>query len=395
MKPAFERDPYLKELRTVVRRRGDDAGRHWATLEDTILYPASGGQPADRGTVAGIPVLDVVRTGTEIRHVTDGPPPDGEVVVLLDWARRFDHMQQHTAQHLLTAVAADRFGWPTTAFHLGDEVCDVELDAPGLDETHLDALEEAVAAEVRAARAVRVEYLTVEAYAAAEDVRSRGLPDDHAGDVRLVGIDGIDRNTCGGTHVRCTAEIEVVTLLGTEAIRGGTRVFFVAGGRARRRMAAHEARNAELRSLLGAPDAELATALAARLEGERALERRLRAADEELAEATARLLAAEAATVVEAHFAERGVPFLQLIGQRLRAHAPGKAAFLTATAGGGGVFVLVASAAAAGELAAVGAAVAALLGGRGGGARGVFQGKAASLERRAEALALVRERLGS
>jgi Ser-tRNA(Ala) deacylase AlaX len=394
MKLAYERDPYLTELATTVLRRGEESGRHWAVLADTVFYPAGGGQPADHGTIGGQPVLDVVREGAEIRHLTAAPVPDGPVLVRLDWERRFDHMQQHTAQHLVTAIAADRFGWQTTAFHLGEEVSDVELDTPSLDQHQLGALEEAVAAEVRAARSVHVDYLSAEEYAHAEGVRSRGLRDDHTGDVRLVAIAGIDRNTCGGTHVRSTAELEAVKLLGSESMRGGTRVFFVAGGRARRRFAAHELRNAELRALLGAPDAELTTVLAARLEAEKGLERRLRTDEEELAEVTARLLAAEPAAVVDTHFADRGVPFLQLLAQRLRTHAPAKGAFLTATTEGGAVFLLLAPPAATDALPAAGAAVAELLGGRGGGARGVFQGKAASLDKRAEALALVRERLG-
>lgn len=392
-RPAYERDPYLTEITTTVLRRGEDGGRHWAVLADTVLYPAGGGQPADHGSIANVAVVDVQRVEGEIRHFTPSTVSEGEVLVRLDWARRYDHMQQHTAQHLLTALAADRFGWPTTAFHLGEEVSDVELDAPRLEAARLRELEDAVAVEVRAARPVTVDILTAEAYAAAEGVRSRGLREDHAGDVRLVSIAGIDRNTCGGTHVRSTAELEAVMLLGTEAMRGGTRVFFVAGGRARRRMAAHEGHNAELRALLGAPDAELAAVLAARLEAEKGLEKRLRAGEEELAELTARLLSAEPAALVEAHFAERGVPFLQLVGQRLRAHAPDKGAFLTAAGEGGAVFLLLALPAIADTLPKVGAEVAALLGGRGGGARGTFQGKAASLERRAEALALARERL--
>ena len=115
------------------------------------------------------------------------------VTVELDWARRFDHMQQHTAQHLLTAVAADRFGWPTTAFHLGEHVSDVELDVAAIDEEQLRSLENAVAAEVRAARPVTARRVSRDEYERT-DVRSRGLPAGHAGDVRLVEIDGVDRD---------------------------------------------------------------------------------------------------------------------------------------------------------------------------------------------------------
>ncbi|HKJ02531.1 MAG TPA: alanyl-tRNA editing protein, partial [Longimicrobiales bacterium] len=225
---AFEREPRLRRLDTEVVSAGEDRGRPFVILADTILYPEGGGQPADGGTVGGVPVVDVRKTAGAIRHVLASPAPSGPVTVELDWTRRFDHMQQHTAQHLLTAVADQRFGWPTTAFHLGAHVSDIELGTPGIDAAELAELEEAVAAEIRAARPVTARRVSPEAYAALP-VRSRGLPEGHTGDVRLVEIEGIDLNTCGGTHCASTAELEALKLLGTEPVRGGTRLFYAAG----------------------------------------------------------------------------------------------------------------------------------------------------------------------
>ncbi len=251
--PAYERDPRRTELLTEVVATGTDEGRPFALLADTILYPEGGGQPSDRGVLGETPVLDV-RSGPDgIRHYLAAPVAEGPVRLRLDWDRRFDHMQQHTAQHLLTAVAQDRFRWETTAFHLGERVSDIELKAPKLPPEGLRALEDAVAAEIRAARPVTARRVPPEEVARLP-VRTRGLPEGHVGDVRLVEIEGLDLNTCGGTHLASTAEIELVALVSTEAIRGGTRLFFAAGGRARRRLAAHEERNAALRKLLGAPD---------------------------------------------------------------------------------------------------------------------------------------------
>ena len=122
---------------------------------------------------------------------------------------------------------------------------------------------------------------------AEESPRSRcapaACPAGLAGDLRLVEIEGIDLNTCGGTHVRTTAEIECLKLLGTEPMRGGTRVFFVAGGRALRRLGAHERRAAALRAALGAPDEALVTTVELKLEELRRTEKSLRAAEDELA----------------------------------------------------------------------------------------------------------------
>ncbi|MGZ6988830.1 MAG: alanyl-tRNA editing protein, partial [Thermoanaerobaculia bacterium] len=290
--PAYEREPYRTTLDASVLASGDDAGRPYVVLDDTILYPEGGGQPPDHGFLNDVEVLDVQKKGGEIRHYVAAPVAPGPARVRLDWDRRFYHMQQQTGQHLLSAVAQDRFGWQTTAFHLGPEVCDVELDVRSLSPANLETWEEAVAAEIRAAHAVRPRRVTLDEFRALP-VRTRGLPEGHAGDVRLVEIEGVDLNTCGGTHLSNTAEIEVVALLSVETLRGGARVFFVAGRRARRRLAHDEERNAALRKSLGAPDAGLVEAAKAKLDQLSETQRALRRAEEELIVAAADAALAE------------------------------------------------------------------------------------------------------
>src|SRR5690606_19218545 len=151
-----------------------------------------------------VEVADVRREGGLIRHILSAPVAAGPARLRLDWPRRFEHMQQHTGQHLLTAVALSQLGWRTTAFHLGPELPDIELDVPALSRERLDVLEDAVAAEIRAARHVRC-FRAGPEEAARLPVRSRMLPEGLVGDLRLVEIEGIDLNTCGGTHVRSTA----------------------------------------------------------------------------------------------------------------------------------------------------------------------------------------------
>ena len=389
-RPRYDTDPRAARLDTRVVRAWEEAGAAWAVLEDTIFYPEGGGQPSDRGTLNGIPVLEVVKAGGEVRHRLAGPVADGPADCRLDWERRFDHMQQHTGQHLLTAVAQDRFGWATTAFHLGPLVSDVELAAPRLTPGDLRALEEAVAAEIRAARPVQARWVDAGAYGR-EAVRSRGLPEGHAGDIRLVEIQGVDLNTCGGTHLAHTGELESIALLGTEALRGGTRLFFVAGGRLRRRLWEHEARTAALRSLLGAPDAELVATLEARLEQALQADKRLRRAEEALAEATAARLAADPGPLAEAHLGERDMGFLQRVGRQVLEAAPHLALFLTAEAGGQGLFLVSAGPGSSLDAPALGRAAAEVLGAKGGGSGRSFQGKAPDLSRRAEAVARLRQ----
>lgn len=386
--PAYERDPFCRALDTRILGSGQDGARPFVLLEDTLFYPEGGGQPCDFGTVNGQQVLDVQKVAGEIRHYLERVLPEGPATLALDWARRFDHMQQHSGQHLLTAVAQDQFHWATTAFHLGGAVCDIELDAPAIGPGALERLEEAVAEAIRARHEIRARRVTAEAYAL-EAVRSRGLPEGHTGDIRLVQIAGVDLNTCGGTHLHHTGELEALKLLGTESIRGGTRLFYVAGGRVRRRLAAHEQRNAALRTLLGAPDEDLVPALQIKLDQLLALERRHRKLEEEVAEHLAAALAARTGPLVEAHLEGKDAGFLQKLARGILAAEPTKAVFLTTESGGSGLFLLAAGEGSTLEVATVGKAVAAALGAKGGGSGKSFQGKAPSLAARVEALALL------
>jgi alanyl-tRNA synthetase len=387
--PAYEREPYRATLDTSILETGDESGRPYAILGDTILFPEGGGQPADHGFLNDVEVLDVQEAGGKIRHYVAAPVAPGPVTVRLDWDRRFDHMQQHTGQHLLSAVAQDRFGWPTTAFHLGPEVCDVELDVPSLSPVDLAVLEDATAAEIRAARAVRPRRVTLDELSALP-VRTRGLPEGHAGDVRLVEIEGVDLNTCGGTHLSSTAEIEVVALLSAEPLRGGTRLSFVAGRRARRRLARHEERTAALRALLGAPDAGLVGAARAKLDQLTEAHRALRHAGEELAAAAAEAALASGARVVHAHFEGRDMAFVQTVARRFSGRAGPRAALLTATREGQHVFALGAGDG-FGDVQALGREIASLFGGKGGGTGRVFQGKAPDLSAADRALSRLNE----
>ncbi len=396
--PAYHRDPYLTSLATRILATGHDSDRPYALLEDTILFPEGGGQPADRGWLAGagageVEVVDVQKAEDGARHYLAAAVEPGPVTVRLDWARRFDNMQQHTAQHVLSAISADRFGWRTTAFHLGAVVSDIELDVCAPGATELAALEEAVAAEIRAARPVTDRRVTPEEYAALPKVRSRGLPAGHTGDVRLVEIAGVDLATCGGTHVRSTAELEGLKLLDTEALRGGIRLFWVAGGRLRRRLAAHEARNAELRSALNTSDEELAAVAALKLAQLKDAARRERALSDQLADLLVQAMAAAPGALVERHVEGGDAGLLQLVARRFSALAHDKLAFVTATGAKGTAFALAAGEASPADVPALGREMAEALGGRGGGSGRTFQGQAPSLARRAEAFALLSSRL--
>ncbi|MEM8934152.1 MAG: alanyl-tRNA editing protein, partial [Acidobacteriota bacterium] len=298
--PIYEREPYRRTRATHVVAVGEADGKPWAELSETIFYPEGGGQPADQGRVGDAEVLDVQTVDGVVRHALSRSVAIGPVELELDWARRYDHMQQHTAQHVLTAIAADRFGWPTTSFHLGPELCDIELDVATLGTDDLERLEDAVAEEIRWDRAILARRFDPERVDW-QEVRTRGLPPGHRGSVRLVDINGLDLAACGGTHLRSTGEIGALTLLGTESLRGGTRLSWVAGDRVRRRLRAHEGRNAELRRVLGTGDDELVAVAGSKIDQAKEAGRRLRATAERWADARAEALASRPGRVLAEH----------------------------------------------------------------------------------------------
>ncbi|XP_037742956.1 putative protein PTGES3L isoform X3 [Chelonia mydas] len=201
-------------------------------LEDTILFPEGGGQPSDRGLIADIPVLHVSRQGPAALHFVQSPlAPGSEVLLTVDWERRFDHMQQHSGQHLITALADQMFGFNTTSWELGHQRTVIELDTPSVTAEQVEALEKNVNEKIRARIPVVVREHS-EDDPEIEMVRSRGLPDDHTGPVRIVSIEGIDDNMCCGTHVSNLSDLQVIKLLGTEkGKKNKTNLVFLAGNR--------------------------------------------------------------------------------------------------------------------------------------------------------------------
>ncbi len=385
---AYDGDAYLTELKTEITKTGRKGSYVFAVTADTIFYPEGGGQPADRGTLAGVAVDDVQMVDDVIHHILRAPVNLGPVRMKLDWERRFDHMQQHTGQHLLTAVAADFFGWKTTAFHLGDRVSDVELDTPDLGAGDLRDVEKSVNSEILTGRTIRARRVSKNEYDGLA-VRTRGLPDGHTGDIRLIEIEGVDLNTCGGTHLRSTAELGSLCLLGTERLRGGTRIFFVAGGRVHRRMADHEACAAGLRRVLDASDDHLIEEAERRGTQLRTLSKQLKGTLNELAHFEAAGLASGAGKLIAAHWEDRDMAFIQTVARDLAVHAPKALVLLTAGKDDDGVFLLSAGPSSGLEVEDLGPTVAEVLEGRGGGRGSIFQGKASRLNRRKNALGLL------
>lgn len=226
------------EARVVERLTWDD--RPAVVLDQTAFYPESGGQPADRGYIEAAAVLDVVeREGDKaVVHVVSQPLPNGRVEGRLDWERRFDHMQQHTGQHILSAAFDSQLDARTVGFHLGSSSSTIDVDAAGL------TTEQVHAVEIRANHIVWSD-LTITARLRDPDSPAAlkgNVPADIDGPLRLVTISDdiedatspVDVNPCGGTHVARTGEVGMIKVVDLERRAVRTRITFLCGQRALR-----------------------------------------------------------------------------------------------------------------------------------------------------------------
>ncbi|XP_021923539.1 alanyl-tRNA editing protein Aarsd1 isoform X2 [Zootermopsis nevadensis] len=214
--------------------------------EDSFLK-----EPCDYGLLGSVPVLQVTRRGADAVHFVESALPVGKLVTQkLDWERRLDHMQQHSGQHLITALADIHFGYPTTSWWLGEEESYIEFDTQSVKPSDLDTLEELVNEKIRAANPVIVTVYK-EGDSELKRVRTRGLPDDHKGAVRVVTIEGVESNMCCGTHVTNLSQLQAIKILRIEkGKKNKTNLHFLVGGRVLRQLSACLHREYQLTALL-------------------------------------------------------------------------------------------------------------------------------------------------
>jgi alanyl-tRNA synthetase len=230
---SFQDNFTAQVLSCVPLAEAEDAGfgpRWVAILDQTLLYPTSGGQPNDLGKLGDANVVDVKEQEDRIVHVLDRPVPEGRVEGCIHWPRRFDHMQQHTGQHLLSAVFQERFGLVTVSFHLGETVSTIDVRGPQPSPLILEGAARAANAVIFEDREITVRYGTAEEFAG-QGVRKQV---DRKGVLRAIEITGIDLQPCGGTHLRHTGQLGLILIRGCTKIRQDWRVEFVCGGRAER-----------------------------------------------------------------------------------------------------------------------------------------------------------------
>ncbi|MDZ5606792.1 DHHA1 domain-containing protein [Bacillus pseudomycoides] len=220
----------------IIKQDYDNKGKLYVTLTETAFYPTGGGQPHDTGTLNEASVINVEEVENEIRHFISSELYTKEVTGKINWQRRFDHMQQHTAQHILSAAFWDHFNIPTISFHLGKETITIDLETPELSlETANKALQIANQV-VFENHSIHIKWMNLEE---AKQFPLRKEP-TITENIRVVIIENYDYNGCGGTHPKYTSEVGPIHIIGWERNKGGIRLSFVAGWRALKLMGHHQ-----------------------------------------------------------------------------------------------------------------------------------------------------------
>ncbi len=227
-KKIYEQDAYQKEGEASILDILEENGQIKVILDQTIFYPEGGGQPADKGTINNIQVLDVQETKGIVYHIVAARPKGPRAQMKIDWDRRFDFMQQHSGEHILSGIFHSEYGAVNKGFHLGDEIVTIDIDMKTITQDQLNHVEHLANQAIYAAKAVYQDVTDKEGlikYSPRKQIQAEG-------DIRIVTIEGTDVCPCCGTHVQNSAEVGIIKILKTEAHKGMNRITFVCGARA-------------------------------------------------------------------------------------------------------------------------------------------------------------------
>lgn len=307
----YYEDAMMKEFKSQVVKTGKDETGNFIVLDNTAFYPTGGGQPHDTGWINELEIIDVEKIDEEIRHYTaaDVSNISGEISGKLHWSRRFDHMQQHAGQHILTAAFVELYDMATVSFHLGTELVTIDLNVGEVSEDQLAAVEKRANEIILENRPIETKWVTKEELAQYK-LRKDVKVDE---DIRLVIIPDYDYNGCGGTHPTSTGQVGLLKILATEKMKKQIRVHFVCGNRVLQQLAMRKQVLSDVARQLSAPEEEAADALRKFAKTAKQTEKNLTEAQDALLEFEAKELANE--TVAAATFENRSIQSLQKLAR--------------------------------------------------------------------------------
>lgn len=246
MSELFYQDAYLREFEAEVIDCFPDKKGFGVILSDTLFYPEGGGQPSDKGTLAGKEVLDVKRkNGTVIHYLSEALPINEKVRGIIDWKTRFDHMVQHSGEHLFTGVIHQMFGYENTGFHMGEESVVLDYSGP-LSKEELKIVEQKTFEAITSNIPFEILYPSKEELAAMSYRSKKEIE----GKLRIIRAGDVDTCACCGTHVHLSGEIGYLKVIGLSNKKDGARVSVLFGQRAIDYMNEVYQQNQEISSLL-------------------------------------------------------------------------------------------------------------------------------------------------
>jgi len=231
-KRLYYQDSYLKEFKAKILKKIKIDNQPAVVLDESAFYPTSGGQPYDKGFIQDTPVVEVVEEGDEIIHILKEELKEkinSEVVGKIDWKRRFDHMQQHLGQHILSGALMEIWGAETVSFHLGEEICTLDIVKEKFSEEQVKEAEECTNEITFKNRPVKCYF--VEGEEELKRLNLRKIP-EKTGKIRIIEVEDFDLSACGGTHCRATGEVGLIKITKWEKRGEKTRLEFICGRRA-------------------------------------------------------------------------------------------------------------------------------------------------------------------
>lgn len=316
-KKLYYENPYIQTFSARVLKQEQD----YVVLSETAFYPTGGGQPHDTGTLNGIFVANVETIDGEVRHfLAKSLPRNVEVVEgSINWDRRFDHMQQHAGQHILSAAFESLFGFQTISFHLGKDSATIDLDTTAVSVEQLKEAEKLANQIILENRPIDTKWVTLEELAQYKLRKATTLTED----IRLVIIPDFDYNACGGTHPKETGQVSLIKILQTEKQKRHIRVEFVCGERVLTHLHRKQQVLLNLISTLNAPEKKLIDAAKVLLDNRKASEKQIADLKDMLIYYEAKeLLSKTETSIITDTFQNRSIQTLQNLAKEVVVSSP-------------------------------------------------------------------------